>query len=135
MSVTIGGATLVSDTASANEYGEYHFIEGSTEAEYYERSAPRADGVVEVTAGKRKRVHRLQVVWMTTAEATLRTAVEAYRNSTYYTLVVSDAGMTSRTYTYCRLADIQWGRRIGAYRAGSAAMAIECTLTFVQVKV
>jgi hypothetical protein len=100
MSVTFGGATLVSDTTGAN-YGQYRLEKGAIQEMVFERDFPRGEGVIEVSSGNRKRVHVIDVLWFTTNETTLDSQIDALITEKRYKTLVCDG----KSFGSCRLID------------------------------
>lgn len=140
MGVTFSGTQIIQDSPGATYYGAYYWTPGQIEGEWYEKSIPRASGIHETWSGNRRRLHRFAVTWFVASETTLRSAIDAFQATPGYDILSVSDSLSTFSYTWCRLADVQWGSRKQMYLAGTAGsrstgMMVNAQLTFVQTKV
>jgi hypothetical protein len=137
MGVTLGSTTLVSDTQSNALYGQFKLTKGTIQEEVYERDFPRADGVMEVSSGNRRRIHILNVLWHTSNEDTVDTLIDGFiKGKRYFTLTVTGGGF-SKAFPYCRLmaAEQVTDGRLGGNIATTNVLCYGQRLIFKQVVV
>lgn len=137
MAVSFQGSTLVSDTLTHSYYGDAKFFQGEVEQEIYAFSVPRSSGIGEKSSGKRQRRHRLEVIWHTNAESTIRTNLDTLQaGGTYGTLSIPNYSTDGYlTFPYCRLERVDYGQRMAGRRAdGNACTVMFATLFFLQVR-